>query len=76
MIVNIQFKIVIRNLLCKTASVTKLPRHKYNFTCHYFVNVSRLIALQRNNMRTSVDGVLGEDWYRAEGKMWEGDDNS
>ena len=27
-------------------------------------------------MRTSVDGVLGEYWYRAEETMWEGADNS
>jgi hypothetical protein len=76
MTVNIQFKILIKNLLCKAVSVTKLPRHKYNFTRRYFLNIRRLILLQRKNMRTSVDGVLGEYWYRAGPKMWEGDDNS
>jgi len=68
MIVNIQFKILIRKLLCKTVSVTKLPRHKCNFTCRYFVNVRRLVLLQRTNMRTSEDGALGEFWYRADGR--------
>jgi len=41
-----------------------------------FCECKTLILLQRKKMRTSVDGVLGEYWYRAEETMWEGADNS
>jgi len=54
--------------VCKTVNVTKLPRHKYSITFRYLVKVRRFILLQPKNMKTSVDGVLGEYWYRAEGK--------